>query len=172
MKVLLSAVGLLICLLLGAGVGSVSIAPADQLAILSHKLLGSALPERVPAVLVSILWTIRLPRVLTALLTGAALAVSGKVIDYIGEGPKFARAVYIISDRQEEISRILLYRLQRGVTALSGQGLFSGSQKQILLCVISRREVVQMKKLVQQTDPNAFVIICDAKEVLGEGFQT
>lgn len=102
----------------------------------------------------------------------AALAVSGKVIDYIGEGPKFARAVYIISDRQEEISRILLYRLQRGVTALSGQGLFSGSQKQILLCVISRREVVQMKKLVQQTDPNAFVIICDAKEVLGEGFQT
>ena len=87
MKVLLSVVGLLICLLLGAGVGSVSIAPADQLAILSHKLLGSALPERVPAVLVSILWTIRLPRVLTALLTGAALAVSGTVMQSVLRNP-------------------------------------------------------------------------------------
>ena len=101
-----------------------------------------------------------------------ALAVSGKVIDYIEEGPKFARAVYIISDKQEEIARMLLYRLQRGVTALEGRGVFSGSRKQVLLCVISKREVILMKKIVQQTDPNAFLIISDAKEVLGEGFQT
>lgn len=101
-----------------------------------------------------------------------ALAVSGKMIDYIEEGAKFARAVYIISDRQEEIAKMLLYRLQRGVTALDGRGVFSGNKKQVLLCVIPKREVTRMKKIVQATDPDAFVIISDAKEVLGEGFQT
>lgn len=87
MKVLLSLIGLLACLMLGIGAGSVPIAPADQLAILSHKLLGRALPERIPAVSVSILWTIRLPRVLTALLTGASLAVSGTVMQSVLRNP-------------------------------------------------------------------------------------
>lgn len=87
MKVLLSLAALLVCLFLGIGVGSVSIALPDQIAILSHKLLGCALPERIPAVSISILWTIRLPRVLTALLTGAALSVSGTVMQSVLRNP-------------------------------------------------------------------------------------
>ncbi len=100
-----------------------------------------------------------------------ALAVGGKVVDYLEEGPKLARAVFIISDKQRDIAQKLLYEMERGVTALDGSGLFSGSRKQILLCVIPKREVILMKHIVQQTDPKAFVIITDAKEVLGEGFQ-
>lgn len=101
-----------------------------------------------------------------------ALAVGGKAADYLEEGPKIARAVFIISDMQTEIAGKLLYEMNRGVTALDGSGLFSGSRKQVLLCVISKREVIQMKTIVQKTDPNAFVLIADAKEVLGEGFQS
>ncbi len=101
-----------------------------------------------------------------------ALAVGGKVVDYLEEGPKLARAVFVVSDYQKQIAHKLLHDMKRGVTALEGFGMFSGSQKQILLCVIPKREIVQMKNIVKQTDPNAFVIITDAKEVLGEGFQT
>jgi len=100
-----------------------------------------------------------------------ALAVGGKVVDYLEEGPKLARAVFIVSDKQTIIAQKLLYEMERGVTALDGSGLFSGNRKQVLLCVIPKREVIQIKHIVQQTDPKAFVIITDAKEVLGEGFQ-
>ncbi len=100
-----------------------------------------------------------------------ALAVGGKVVDYLEEGPKLARGVFIISDKQRDIARQLLYEMERGVTALHGAGLFSGTQKQVLFCVIPKREIVQLKHILQQTDPNAFVVITDAKEVLGEGFQ-
>lgn len=101
-----------------------------------------------------------------------AVAVGGKVVDYLEEGPKFARAVFIVSDHQEQIAHKLLYEMKRGVTALDGSGMFSKTRKQILLCVIPKREIMQMKTIVKQTDPNSFVIITDAKEVLGEGFQT
>ncbi len=100
-----------------------------------------------------------------------ALAVGGKVVDYLEEGPKLARAVFIISDKQRQIAQKVLYEMERGVTALDGSGLFSGNRKQVLLCVIPKREIMLMKHIVQQTDPKAFVIITDAKEVLGEGFQ-
>lgn len=100
-----------------------------------------------------------------------ALAVGGKTVDYLEEGPKFARAVWIVSDKQPEIAQKLLYELKRGVTAVEGAGMFSGNPKRVLLCVIPKREVVQLKNIVQQTDPQSFVIITDAKEVLGEGFE-
>lgn len=83
MKVLLSTVTALVCLSVGIGMGSVALTLPDQLAILAHKLFGCALPERISDVSVSILWTIRLPRVLTAFLTGAALSVSGTVMQSV-----------------------------------------------------------------------------------------
>ena len=61
-------------------------------------------------------------------------------------------------------------RLDRGVTALRGNGMYSGQEKQILMCVVSRREAVFMVKYIKELDERAFVIVADAREVLGEGF--
>ena len=56
------------------------------------------------------------------------------------------------------------------MTALRGNGMYSGKEKQILMCVVSRREAVSMVKYVKEADERAFVIVADAREVLGEGF--
>lgn len=80
------------------------------------------------------------------------------------------KIMYIISDRSAEIAEIILHQFERGVTALRGNGMYSGKEKQILMCVVSRREAVSMVKYVKEADERAFVIVADAREVLGEGF--
>lgn len=101
-----------------------------------------------------------------------ALAVCGKVIDWVEAGARFAKTAFIISDQPETLCSALLKQLGRGVTVLEGRGGYSGQKKQTLLCVVARREISRMKQIVQQADPAAFVIVTDAQEVLGEGFQT
>lgn len=61
-------------------------------------------------------------------------------------------------------------RLDRGVTGLNGKGMYSGKDKNVLLCVVSKKEVVRLIEIVKSADENAFVIVTDAKEVQGEGF--
>ena len=61
--------------------------------------------------------------------------------------------------------------LERGVTALSGKGMYSGTEKQVLLCVVNRFETMQLRRIVFSIDPRAFVIANKAHEVLGEGFK-
>lgn len=78
---------------------------------------------------------------------------------------------YIISERSEEITQKLL-ELDRGVTLLDGHGAWSGRRKDVILCAFGRSYIVPIKKLVQEIDPDAFVIVCDAHEILGEGFGT
>ena len=58
------------------------------------------------------------------------------------------------------------------MTLLEGKGAWSGKDKRVILCAFGRRQVIPVKKLVQAVDPNAFVIVCDAHEILGEGFGT
>lgn len=73
------------------------------------------------------------------------------------------------SEQYEAITQKLL-QLDRGVTLLDGKGAWSGQEKRIILCAFGRRQFIPIKKLVQSIDPDAFVIVCDAHEVLGEGF--
>ena len=77
----------------------------------------------------------------------------------------------IISDKYEEIGNSISDELQRGATILNGRGLYSGNEKNVLLVVVSKKQVVTLKKLVKRIDPNAFIIISDIFEVLGEGFK-
>jgi len=100
-----------------------------------------------------------------------ALFISSRVIDLIQEGMNYAKAVYIISDNTQQIAKAILNELSRGVTVLGGRGGYTGENREILLCVITRMEVARLKKLVYHLDPKAFVIISDVHEVLGEGFQ-
>lgn len=100
-----------------------------------------------------------------------ALYVSSLLMDKVVYGPKAAKMAYIISERSEEITQKLL-ELDRGVTLLDGHGAWSGRRKDVILCAFGRSLIVPIKKLVQEIDPDAFVIVCDAHEILGEGFGT
>ena len=99
----------------------------------------------------------------------AIYAVS-KVSDGIIEGMKYSKVAYIISDKSTEIAAAILKELERGVTALDAKGMYSGNRKNVLFCVVSRKEIAQLKELVVGHDAQAFVIVSDAREVLGEGF--
>lgn len=99
-----------------------------------------------------------------------AVFVTGKVSDAILDGLKFAKIAYIISDHPEEISEHILRELGRGLTGLEGQGMYSEKHKMVLMCVVSKKEAVLLKDIVKNADNEAFLILSEAKEVLGEGF--
>jgi uncharacterized membrane-anchored protein YitT (DUF2179 family) len=99
-----------------------------------------------------------------------SLFITTKVIDALVAGLDYSRAVLIISEREDEISKRLLVELDRGVTELKGRGVYSGKDKNVLLCVVPRTQIQQLKEIVQEIDKNAFMILADVKEVLGEGF--
>lgn len=99
-----------------------------------------------------------------------AVFVTGKVSDAILDGLKFAKIAYIISDHPEEISEHILRKLGRGLTGLEGQGMYSEKHKMVLMCVVSKKEAVLLKDIVKNADNEAFLILSEAKEVLGEGF--
>ncbi len=109
---------------------------------------------------------------LLALYAVVSLFITSKVIDVMLEGVSFARAVFIISDNSEKIAEEVLKKLDRGVTSLKGTGMYTKSDKEVLLCVLHRRQIPVLKQLVKKIDVKAFVILADVREVLGEGFNS
>lgn len=103
-----------------------------------------------------------------ALLT---IFVTAWVIDLVQEGISYAKAFFIISARTDDIAEAILTRLDRGVTALKGQGLYTRTDRDVLLTVVNRSEVSRLKEVVYEIDPAAFLILTDVREVLGEGFK-
>ena len=99
-----------------------------------------------------------------------AIFIASKVSDALMEGMKYSKAAFIITRKPDELSRILMDDLSRGVTGLSAKGMYSGEEKNMLFCVVSRKEIVHLKELTLALDPDAFVIVTDVREVLGEGF--
>lgn len=106
-----------------------------------------------------------------ALYAIVAVYVITKVSDGLLEGFKYSKAAYIITGYYDEIARNLMQELNRGVTGLSAKGMYTGTEKCVLYCVVSRKEIVVLKEIVKRIDPDAFVIVSDVREVLGEGFQ-
>ena len=104
------------------------------------------------------------------LYTVVALVVTTKVIEMVTLGINFTKAVHIISGKSDVIGRRLLDELNRGVTGLDGRGLWTGGRKEVLVCVLTARQVPRLKRIVKEEDPDAFVYISDAREVFGEGF--
>ncbi len=100
----------------------------------------------------------------------AALFVSAKVVDAILEGINYAKALFIISDKSEDIAQRILHDMDRGVTGLKGKGMYTGMDRQVLFCVVQRGQLPQIKRIVRSIDADAFLILTDAREVLGEGF--
>lgn len=99
------------------------------------------------------------------------LFLTSMAIDLLQEGVPLTRAAYIISERNGEIGQAILTQMERGVTELSGKGLYTGQARPVLFVIVARSEVSQLKELVAEIDPGAFLVITSASEVLGEGFK-
>lgn len=100
-----------------------------------------------------------------------ALYISTIVMDGVLYGVDTAKVAYIISDKNKEIAAAIVKDLDRGVTILHGQGAYTGAEKDVLMCAFKQREIAAIKAAVKDIDPVAFVIVCNAHEVLGEGFR-
>jgi len=112
--------------------------------------------------------TLSLEKALYALV---GLYVTGKVIDAVELGFNYSKVAYIISNHTEKITEAVLHDLDRGLTKLNAQGGYTGDNRTVLMVVIGQSETTRLKTLVRTVDPEAFVIISNTHEVLGEGFK-
>ncbi|CAH0344736.1 YitT family protein [Bacillus sp. CECT 9360] len=100
-----------------------------------------------------------------------AYFIAFKAIDVTITGLEESKSVWIISDHYQDIGDAILHRLGRGVTYLNGEGAFSGDDKKVIFCVITRLEEAKLKDIVDEADPNAFLSIADIAEVKGGRFK-
>ena len=100
-----------------------------------------------------------------------ALYISSLVMDGVLYGIDNAKVAYIISDAHERITDAIIHDIDRGVTILHGKGAYSGAEKKVLLVAFKQRQIVALKRTVKEIDPAAFLIVCEAHEVLGDGFR-
>ena len=162
----------------GAGFGLIMLGDAttggsDMLGMLIHRKLKvikvSALVFSVDALVIitaGIVYDVQ-----SALLALISTYIMARVLDRVLEGPNMAKAYFIISRKAEEIASAILKNMDRGVTSLTGKGMYTGEDRSVLLCVINRRETLRLRTLVSGIDPCAFMIATDVREALGEGFQ-
>lgn len=99
------------------------------------------------------------------------LFISAKIIDAIIDGFDYARAVYIISDKNNEIAQMIMNDLSRGATALKSRGLYRNIDREVVFTVVPLKELTELTDQIRKIDPDAFVIINNVHEVLGEGFR-
>lgn len=100
-----------------------------------------------------------------------AIYLYGRMLDLFFEGINFSKMMYIISDKYEEISKAVNLDLKSGATGFYGKGLYSGTDRIIIMCVTKRKNIIKIKEIAQKIDKNVFIIITDAREVYGLGFK-
>ena len=106
-----------------------------------------------------------------ALYALAVTYVSGLAAEMVLEGTNVLRTAMIITARPQEVSQKIMLEMERGVTVLSGTGAYTGADRPVLYCVVTRPEISQIKAIVKDADPTAFMVIGQAHEALGEGFR-
>ena len=165
--------------LLGAGIGLVFAKGAttggtDLIARLL-KLKFAWLPMGtlvlIPDFIVIVLAAIAFGKVESALYGLVSLFITSKVMDMVLYGLDSSKVAYIISDACKEITDAVM-AMDRGATILHGEGAYSGDEKKVLMVAFKQKEIVPLKEKVNEIDPHAFLIVCDAHDVLGEGFRT
>lgn len=105
-----------------------------------------------------------------ALYSGIAIFVCGKIIDAVVYSFDYSKVALIISPHHEEIARVIAEKLDRGATYLNGEGSYTKAEKKVVLTAVKRQQVTDLKRLVVEIDPDAFIIVQDAHQVLGDGF--
>lgn len=105
------------------------------------------------------------------LYSAIAIYLSGQMIDIIFEGTNFAKMIFIVSNKYDEIAKHIGVKIGRGSTGIYAQGMYNETDKMILWCVASRREIVKIKQIAKKIDEKSFIVISNAREVLGQGFK-
>ncbi len=97
--------------------------------------------------------------------------ITGKVIDVVMEGFTYEKTLFIVSNKYEEIARKILEDLKRGGTYIEGKGMYQEDEKKIIFVNVTRREMAVLQDFINQIDPDAFVTVIEASEILGKGFR-
>lgn len=98
--------------------------------------------------------------------------IATRVVDLVQEGLSHSKSVMVVTTHPQEIAEEIMGKLERGVTLFQAIGAFSGEAKQVVYCVINRAELSQVKEIVRDQDPQAFLAISEVPEVVGEGFSS
>ena len=104
------------------------------------------------------------------LYSGIAIFLTGQIIDAVVYRFDYSKVALIISTKHQEIAYQIGIQLQRGSTYLHGQGSYSGEEKEVILTAVKKQQLAELKQLVVAIDPNAFIIVQEAHQVLGDGF--
>lgn len=105
------------------------------------------------------------------LYSAIAIYLMGKIIDIVFEGIYFTKLLIIISDKNEEIAKEIGEKISKGATGLYGKGMYTNQEKLVLMCAASRGDVARVKQVARDIDSNSFIIIANAREVVGLGFK-
>lgn len=117
-----------------------------------------------------IVFAIVFRKIESAMYAVIAMFITSKAIDLVLYGIDNSNVCYIISNESEQVVKAITDKLHRGVTILEGEGAYSHQNKQVLLCVVKRPQISDIRKMVKSIDENAFFIVTDAKNVYGRGF--
>ncbi|MBE7021559.1 MAG: YitT family protein [Ruminococcaceae bacterium] len=166
-------------ILVGAGVGltvlvDASTGGSDFAAIMLHKLIPHiGVASFILAIDTTVIISsgIALGDISLMFYSALSLYISTKVTDFILIHGDFAKSVFIISKKADEIATDILEKMERGVTGIYSRGFYCNEDSTMLMCIVRNKEVTTLLKLVKKHDRNAFTIISDVKEVRGEGFR-
>lgn len=105
------------------------------------------------------------------LYSAIAIYLMGKMVDIIFEGIYFTKLIIIISNKSQEIAEEIGEKVRKGTTGLFGKGMYTNEHKTILMCAASRGDVIRVKQTAKKIDTQSFIIIANAREVVGLGFK-
>ena len=105
-----------------------------------------------------------------ALYSGITIFITGQIIDAVVYRFDYSKVALIISKEHESIAHAIGKQLERGATFLHGQGVYSGKDTKVVLTAVRKQQLAELKRLVVEIDPNAFIIVQEAHQVLGDGF--
>ena len=100
------------------------------------------------------------------------LFITTQIVDLTAEGLPYVKGAYIITKSEKSIKERILNELNRGITVFHGEGGYSEEKQNILFCAVNRRQVTQLRRLVKEEDPKAFMMLMDVNDVMGDGFKT
>lgn len=106
-----------------------------------------------------------------ALYTLISMVITSSVMNRTIDGLDHKKSVFIITEHEHEVANAILSELNRGVTFLSGQGAYTGVQKNVIFCIVTLNQLARVKHIVRTVDPEAFMTVSDTSEVLGRGFR-
>ena len=119
---------------------------------------------------VAILTAIAFKNINQALYCGVAVFITGRVLDAVVYGFDYSKVALIITKKHEEVASRLGEKLGRGATFLHGEGSYSHQSMKVVLTAVKMQQIAEMKQIVAEVDPDAFVIVQEAHQVLGDGF--